>query len=222
MTAVNAWRFFVHHLLRRHWRATVILGVGLGIAMAVPMSAWTVARRTDGAFPAFVRHSYAGLDGAVAQGIICPEGTTEAEIEATNGDVCFGESLEVETQRLVARPDVIAATRYSYVIGNVVVPATGEYERQGIELFHSDPIVLDGELVSVGNAEGRGHLVDGRMADFNADEVVVNEAFMSMPAATPDDVHRLRSTTHRASGTHSTCGPCLRTHPNERLFDVAR
>ena len=176
MTAVNASRFFVHHLLRRHWRATLLLGVGLGIAMAVPMSAWAVARRTDGAFPAFVRRSFAGLDGAVAQGFVCPEGATEEELVATNFEACFTDPT-VETGRLAARPDVIAATRLSWVIGNVVVPATGQNERQGIELFLSDPVVLDGEFVSFGNGEGRGRLLEGRLADFSANEVVVNEAF---------------------------------------------
>ena len=164
--------------MRRHWRATVILGVGLGIAMAVPMSAWVVARRTDGAFPAFVRESFAGLDGAVAQGLFCPEGVTEEELVASNFEACFNYDPKVETERLAARPDVIAATRLSWVIGNVVVPATGQNERQGIELFHSDPVVLDGEFVSFGNGEGRGRLIDGRLADFSATEVVVNEAFV--------------------------------------------
>ena len=176
MTAMNACRFFVRHLLRRHWRATLVLGVGLGIAMAVPVSAWEVARRTDGAFPAFVRRSFAGLDGAVAQGFICPEGATEEELVASNFEACFN-TPEVDAERLAARPDVIAATRLSWVIANVVVPATGQNARLGIELFLSDPIVLDGEFVSFGNAEGRGRLLEGRLADFNANEVVVNEAF---------------------------------------------
>ena len=45
---------------------------------------------------------------------------------------------------------------------------------------------------------------------------------MSMPAATPEEVQRSRSSTQRAWATHSTRGPCSRAHAKARLLDVAR
>ena len=45
---------------------------------------------------------------------------------------------------------------------------------------------------------------------------------MSIPAATPDEVHRFRSSTQRASGTHSTSRPWALAQPKARLLDVAR
>jgi hypothetical protein len=45
---------------------------------------------------------------------------------------------------------------------------------------------------------------------------------MSMPAATPDDVHQSRSSTQRASAIHSTATPCWRAQAKDRSFEVAR
>ena len=49
---------------------------------------------------AVMRHSFAGLDGAVAQGLICPEGVTEEELVASNFEACFTYDPKVETERL--------------------------------------------------------------------------------------------------------------------------
>ena len=155
-----------------------MLGIALGIAMAVPMSAWAIARRTDRVFPAFVDHGFEGLDGAVGQLLLCPEGVTEAEAEATQAAVCLNRDVAPDTERLAARDDVVAATHLSFVFGTVSVVATGFSDRQGVELFYNDPIVLDGEVVSVGNGEGRGRMIDGTLPDFRAAEVIVNDAFL--------------------------------------------
>ena len=45
---------------------------------------------------------------------------------------------------------------------------------------------------------------------------------MSIPAATPDEVHRSRSCTHLACGTHSTSRPNPDAQAKDLLFDVAR
>ena len=45
---------------------------------------------------------------------------------------------------------------------------------------------------------------------------------MSMPAATPDDVHRSRSSTQRARASQWTFGPCRTAQANARLLEVAR
>jgi hypothetical protein len=52
--------------------------------------------------------------------------------------------------------------------------------------------------------------------------VATSCSVMSMPADTPDDVQRLRSSTQRARRIHSTSGPCETTQSQARLLDVAR
>ena len=44
---------------------------------------------------------------------------------------------------------------------------------------------------------------------------------MSIPAATPEDVQRSRSSTQRARRIQRTSSPCVRTQSKARLFEVA-
>jgi len=163
---VYASRFIASRLLRGHWRATLVLGVGLGLAAAVPVTAWGVARRTDHAFPAFRAFSLEGL-GGVRGAAFCPD--TAAGCQSYNP--------VAEQQTISHLPGIVATTRQASVITSVSTAARPDPQRTIVEAYYDEPLAIAGGVMT---SSGRALLVAGRIADFDApDEVMANEAFLA-------------------------------------------
>ena len=166
MNAVSASRFIAGHLLRRHWRATVVLGIGLGLAAAIPVTAWGVARRTDRAFPEFRAYTLQGLDGLRAVGF-CPGATF---------DGCEHYDPVTERQQIAAWPEIAATSRSAAVIASassVARPVPGRIIAEG---YYDQLLLVDGEVIT---SSGRARLVAGRLPRVDApDEVLANEPFL--------------------------------------------
>lgn len=167
----GANRYLAAHLVRRHWRATLVLGIGLGLAAAIPVTAWGVARRTDHAFPAFRRASLRGVAGVrIAQ--FCP-GATFDGCEVYD---------PVNEQRIVSQwPEVRAAMRDNSAIASVSTARQARPMRTIVEGQYDPPLMVDGQILT---QSGRARLVAGRLAAVgSADEVVATEAFLSSRGA---------------------------------------
>ena len=175
----GAARYVAAHLVRRHWRATLVLGVGLGLAAAIPVTAWGVARRTDRAFPAFRASTLRGVAG-VRIALFCPGETFEG---------CQGYNPVAE-QRIVSQwPEVKASVRMTSVIGSVSTRRRPAPVRAILEGHYDTSVLVDGQMVT---QNGRARLVAGRLANGDsADEVVVNEAFLHSRSARIGDTIKL-------------------------------
>ena len=175
----GAHRYLAAHLLRRHWRATLMLGIGLGLAAAIPVTAWGVARRTDRAFPAFRQSALRGVAGVrIAQ--FCPGETFEG-CQVYN---------PVAEQRIVSQwPEVTATMRDSSAIASVSTAVRPGPTRTIVEAQYDPPLMVDGQLVTQG---GRARLVAGRLAALgSADEVVANGPFLASRGARVGDTIKL-------------------------------
>ena len=175
----GAHRYLAAHLVRRHWRATLVLGVGLGLAAAIPVTAWGVARRTDRAFPAFRQSSLRGLAG-VRVPLFCP---------GESFDGCQGYNPVAE-QRIVSQwPEVSATMRDTAAIASVSTALAPGPTRTIVEAQFDPPLMVDGQLLTQG---GRARLVDGRLAAVGSvDEVTANESFLANRGAQVGDTIRL-------------------------------
>ena len=175
----GAARYVAAHLVRRHWRATLVLGVGLGLVAAVPVTAWGVARRTDRAFPAFRESSLRGVAG-VRVAIFCPGETFEG---------CQGYNPVAE-QRIVSQwPEVRATLRDSSAIASVSTAVQPGPTRIIVEAQYDPPLMVGGQLVL---QVGRARLVAGRLAGVgSADEVMANEPFLVNRGARVGDTIKL-------------------------------
>ena len=176
---MSADRFVAGHLIRRHWLATVVLGIGLGLAAAVPVTSWGIARRTDRAFAEFRFASLRGLAGV--RGVtFCPEGSSG----------CFPPHNPIAEQQEISRwPEVRGTARQAAAIAAVSTLAHPQPQRTIVELHYDAPLMIDGELIT---ESGRARLVAGRVANFDgSDEVMANEAFLSSRGATLGDVIKL-------------------------------
>ena len=163
MNTVSASRFIAGHLLRHHWRATVVLGVGLGLAAAIPVTAWGVARRTDRAFRAYALQGTEGLRGVG----FCPGATF---------DGCEGYDPVAEQQQIAAWPEIAATSRTAAVIASVSSVARPVPGRIITEGYYDQLLLIDGEVIT---SSGRARLVAGWLPRADApDEVLANEPFL--------------------------------------------
>src|SRR5580765_7771655 len=98
-------------LLARHVVATVLLGILVGVAAAVPLAAWAGARRTADALPAFLRET----DPAAFVLFFCPEGVDPADGDAAR-DACNHHDQSTEFDAVRALPPVRLAGRVTFVV----------------------------------------------------------------------------------------------------------
>ena len=172
-------RFLATHLLRRYWRATIILGVALGLAAAVPVTAWGVARRTDRAFLDFRDYAVEGL-ATMRTVAFCP--AEFAEVPDFGIEGCRRYRSADEQRALTGWPEVAGAARFSGVLASLLTPNSSSPEHLTIDASFDPPPVIDGKLVT---PSGRARLVAGRLPDSNAaDEILTDDSFL--------DRHRMR------------------------------
>ncbi len=115
-------------LLRRHRRATILLGVTAGLAAAVPIGAWGIARRTNDALPAFLEHADAPTVAVFGcpPGYVMPDLTnmTEEEQTAATGP-CLNYDMTADLGALVALREIDRATVNSFIVGMIAIPDIG-------------------------------------------------------------------------------------------------
>ena len=155
-------------LVRRHWRATIAVGVFAGVAGGLALGAWGIARRTSSVYDRFVEYE----DTATLSVLGCFDGITEADIYADYGgnyDAACGDYDYADLRDfLESRPEVASAGRMTLAISQVAPgarPDTGW--RQLV------PVAIDLETL---DALGRPIVVEGRLADPEvATEATINE-----------------------------------------------
>ena len=151
-------------LLRRHWRATIALGVFAGIAGGAALGVWGIARRTSTVYDRFTAY-----EGAATLTIFgCQEGITQADIEANGYQLCTGYDYADLREFLTTLPEVEAAGRWTLAISRVA--PLDHPDRNWRQLV---PAAIDPEAVAV---FGTPIVVDGRLADPEvATEATINE-----------------------------------------------
>ncbi len=155
-------------LLRRHWRATIAVGVFAGVAAGLALGAWGIARRTSTVYDRFVDY-----EGAATLSVFgCPEGITDEQVMDEYGgnfDAACGDYDYADLRaHLRSRPEVVSAGRFTLAISQVA-PADRPDEgwRQLV------PVAIDDDTV---DALGASILVDGRLADPDvAADATINE-----------------------------------------------
>jgi putative ABC transport system permease protein len=162
----EASRLRARSLLRRHWRATIGLGILVGASGAVPMVGWEVARRTEAAFPGFVARSNAP-DATV---LACPAGYDPPEATTNDAteeffDVCVRNLDRDLAAPLLDVPGISDIAAGTFIIGELETDAGSEMI--GLTLGYD---------VTSRPQYGNGVLLHGRLLDQSApDEVVVDE-----------------------------------------------
>jgi ABC-type lipoprotein release transport system permease subunit len=159
---VEAVKMQAAALLRRGWRATILLGLLAGLAAGVAMGAWAAGRRTASAFDRF----RAFADAPDLTVTFCPPELTEITNEVLVECLLYDAIDELATVQGLAGVD--GAGRGSF--RGVSMARPGE---------QTDSIVASG-FVSVDTsrpfADGRPLVVEGRWYSAEAaDEIVVNE-----------------------------------------------
>ncbi len=151
-------------LLRRHWRATIALGVFAGLAGGAALGVWGIARRTATVYDRFVDYE----DAATLTIFGCPEGITSADIEADGFQICSGYDYADIREFLSTLPEVESAGRYTVALSRVA--AADDPDGGWRQLV---PVAIDPGAVS---ALGTPIVVDGRLADPEvAAEATINE-----------------------------------------------
>jgi putative ABC transport system permease protein len=151
-------------LVRRYWVATIALGVFVGIAGGAALGVWGIARRTATVYDRFVAYE----DAATLVVFGCAEGTSEAEIFTDFEEACGRYDYADVLAFLATAPEVEAAGRGTFAIGNVA--PVGRPEDGWRQLV---PVVIDD-----GAAEAMGVpiVVAGRLAEPGiAAEATINE-----------------------------------------------
>jgi FtsX-like permease family len=152
-------------LTRRHWRATIVLGVFAGIAGGVALGTWGIARRTSNVYDRFV-----GYENAATMTVMgCTEGVTADEINVNGYQaMCRGYDNADVLELLGSSPLVESAGAFTLGIGWV---APADHPDDGVRQLM--PVAIDESVIP---ALGRSIIVGGRAADpMNASEVTVNE-----------------------------------------------
>jgi putative ABC transport system permease protein len=144
-------------LWRRHRTAGVIIGIVAGLAAAIPMTAWTVARRTDRALPEFL--ASAGVPDLEL--FACPPGyRPEVADPGLDGEAgwepCWGAPAPPDLHELAELPEIEAVGATSFLTGNLRLPGAERPMLVGMYADH-DPtappthaggLVLEGRLPS--------------------------------------------------------------------------
>ena len=159
-----AERMRARSLLRRHWRATIALGVFAGLAGGAALGVWGIARRTSTVYDRFV--AYEGAATLTMFG--CPEGITEADVEASGFQICSGYDYADLREFLETVPQVESAGRWTLAISRVA--AADDPDGGWRQLV---PVAIDPEAIPV---FGTPIVVEGRLADPDvAAEATINE-----------------------------------------------
>jgi ABC-type lipoprotein release transport system permease subunit len=165
----DAVKLRVLALLRRYGRATVFLGIVAGLAAAVPIAAWAVARRTDRALPMFLEDAdtpTVGMYGCPPD-YVMPDLTdaTESEREAAFAP-CDHYDKTADLEDLLALPAVDRAAVVSFIVGLATIPGIGNVP-VGAYAGHDPGAPM---------AYGTGLVLEGRPIDPNSpNEFVVSE-----------------------------------------------
>ncbi|MGH9269884.1 MAG: FtsX-like permease family protein, partial [Ilumatobacteraceae bacterium] len=155
-------------LVRRGWKATILLALLAGVAAGVAMAAVTVGRRSSTAFDRFVARS----DPSDLTINLCPLDVTEMDEESLRR--CF--TYDAAGEAAVARqlPEVESAGRAAFFGLTVASPAEPERTAPASAI-----LMLDGGSPM----DGTPIVVAGRRPDPAAvDEVAVNETLAGMMA----------------------------------------
>ena len=157
-------------LVRRGWRATILLALMAGLAGGVAMAGWALARRATTSFDRLLAYA----DPADLLISICPPDLVEVTEESL--PQCFTYDAVTEQERISRLPEVEAAAR-AYYTG-----LTASRPEDPDRIWPSSVLVVaDDDLAGV---EGRSVLIDGRWPDDGSEtEVVVNERFMANSGA---------------------------------------
>ncbi len=152
-------------LLRRHWRATIVLGVFAGLAGGAALGVWGIARRTSTVYDRLQAYE----DAATLTVVGCQEGVTIADFEASGGQICDGYDYADLREFLTIMPEVESAGRFIVAISRVA--AADDPDRSFRQLV---PVAIDPGAVTT---FGTPIVVVGRFADPEvATEATINEA----------------------------------------------
>jgi hypothetical protein len=165
-------------LLRRHWRATIALGVFAGLAGGAALGVWGISRRTSTVYDRF--RAYEGAATLEIYG--CHEGVTRAAAEASGYQVCEGYDYADLLAFLQTLPEVEAAGRQTMALSQVA-PAD-DPDRGSLQLV---PVAIDPGAVPT---FGTPIIVAGRPSDPRvASEATINEeAAWRLGVGVGDDV----------------------------------
>jgi ABC-type lipoprotein release transport system permease subunit len=161
---VEVIRVLAGRLVRRAWRATLLLGLLAGLAAGIAMAAVSAGRRTATVFDRFVERA----DPPELIATFCPPDVTEVDDESIAQ--CFGydAAAELTVVRQLSEVEDVGRARF------LGLTAARPHELDRLWTANST-IVREGELASM---EGDQILVSGRWHQPNrADEVVMNERF---------------------------------------------
>ncbi len=159
-------------LVRRSWRATVVLALLAGLAAGVAMTMVAAGRRTATVFDRFAR--YADVPELLVN--FCPPGVDPAEEGSV--DTCLVYDPRAERDRIVALPEVEAASRGSFR-GLTIAPVDDPEDRTlASSLAMHDP--------GIQSTAGRYRMVAGSDAT-DASEIVVNEHLARTADLSPGD-----------------------------------
>ena len=151
-------------LLRRGWRATLVLALLAGLAAGVAMAALATARRASTSLDRFLAHS-APADLLVN---FCPPWLETIDDESLVE--CFSYDAVDEARRAAALPEVAEAGRVRYVglTASAVSDPSRTWPANVLVMLDAEPEAIDGVPI----------IVEGRTPDPAApDEVSVNEQF---------------------------------------------
>jgi len=150
-------------LIRRGWRATLLLALLTGLAAGVAMAGWALGRRASTAFERFL--TYADEPELLVS--FCPP-ELETIDEAALFECILYDAVD-EQRRASALPEVDAAARIKY--SGAVAARQERPDRTWITA-----VVAQADD-SIDTVDGRHIVVEGRRARADALEVVVNERF---------------------------------------------
>ncbi len=151
-------------LLRRHWRATIALGVFAGVAGGAALGVWGIARRTSTVYDRFTAYEGAGTLTILG----CTDGIGRAEIETRGAQICADYDYADLREFLTTVPEVVSAGRFTQAQSRVA--SADDPARSSRQLV---VVAIDPGAIAV---LGRPILVDGRLADPEvATEATINE-----------------------------------------------
>jgi len=165
----DAPRLRARVLLRQRWRAAVGLGVVAAVGGGLVLALSMIARDTSSAVATYL----ARLDPPEGYAEYCPPGV---DIQTPDLTACARYDQLTELAALRADPDVAAAGRFAST--PIRVRTASEEWREGFAWVSFDGLSAYGDI----------HLTAGRPPGPGADEVVVNESFLTEHGAHLGDV----------------------------------
>ena len=172
-------------LLRRHWRATIALGVFAGLAGGAALGVWGIARRTSTVYDRFQTYERGDVDD-----VRLPGGHHPGRHRASGYQICADYDYADLREFLKTVPGVESAGRWTLAISRVA--AADDPDRGWRQLV---PVAIDPEAVPV---FGTPIIVEGRLADPEvATEATINEEEASRLGVGVGDQARHHAVPHR-------------------------